>query len=174
MLRLLQRSVLARPKSGGRALRNARDSLLPGLPILDEVMARQHRLCTGMKTSNLATGKDLLWVYIATNRGKMDENERRDARANRSRRLLICSCRLHPYHGHTDRSGKYMVCFPKGEADRTSQLLLQGVKGPEYGAQFLWPTLQVRVRSTGCSSLSFSAGLGPDSVPSLREVSVMG
>src|SRR2546421_602703 len=121
----------------GWAIRNARDSLQPRLPILDEVMARQHRLCTGMKTSNLATGKDLLWIYIATNRGKMDENERRDARANRSRRLLICSCRLHPYHGHTDRSGRYMVCFPKGEADRTSQLLLQGVKGPEYGAQFL-------------------------------------
>ena len=41
-----------------------------------EASSRQHCLYTGVDAPDLATVKDFLRVYIATSRGKIDENER--------------------------------------------------------------------------------------------------
>jgi hypothetical protein len=51
-------------------------TLQPGLPIPDEASSRQHCLYTGVDAPDLATVKDFLRFYIATSRGKIDENER--------------------------------------------------------------------------------------------------
>jgi hypothetical protein len=53
-----------------------KDTLQPGLPIPDEASAKQHCLCTGVGVPDLATVKDFPRFYIATSRGKIDENER--------------------------------------------------------------------------------------------------
>jgi hypothetical protein len=53
-----------------------KDSLQRGLPISEEASARQHCLHKGVDAPDLATVKDFLRFYIATSRGKIDEDER--------------------------------------------------------------------------------------------------
>ena len=63
--RLLQRSVLARPKSDGHS-QKCKYSLQQKLPILDEASSRQRFLREGVDAPDLATAKDFLYFYIAT------------------------------------------------------------------------------------------------------------
>ena len=51
-------------------------SLQRGLPIPNEAAARPHCLHKGVDAPDLATVKDFLRFYIATSRGKIDEDER--------------------------------------------------------------------------------------------------
>lgn len=79
-----------------------KDTLQPGLPIPDEASARQHCLCTGVDAPDLATVKDFLRFYIATSRGKIDENERPtvDSLSTFAKWFF---CPFYPYHGYPDR-----------------------------------------------------------------------
>jgi hypothetical protein len=67
-----------------------KDLLQPGLPNPDEASARQHCLYKRVAIPDLATVKDFLRFYIATSRGKIDENERPTADSvNTSTKLIF-------------------------------------------------------------------------------------
>jgi hypothetical protein len=73
-----KRSVPTYSKPGGHS-EIRKDSLQRGLPISDEASARQNCLYKGVDVPDLAMEKDFLRFYIATSRGKIDENERHRA-----------------------------------------------------------------------------------------------